>query len=390
MHSLHNVKLDRAAILFILTITTVLSAACTQGSHAESAGGAAQTPRQGSTAPVPITVATAVQKPMPLELRVIGTVEASSTVAVRAQLTGELMSVTFKEGDDVKEGQVLFTLDRRPLDAALKQAEANLQRDLAQAVNADAQAARAAELAGRGIATREQVDTAKANADALQGTIAADRAALENASVQLQYATIKAPLSGRTGALMVHPGNLVRANDATSLVVINQLSPINVTFAVPEAQLGMLKRYLDQGQVHVEVQPPNDDSNPSEGRITFVDNSVDQTTGTIKVKGSFPNSDRRLWPGQFVNVVMTLATDPNAIVVPTAAVQAGPDGSYVYVVKDDKTVELRPIGVGRSSGNETIVAKGLKGGETVVTDGHLRLVPGSHIAVKTASSQAAE
>jgi len=390
MHSLHNVKLDRAAILFILTITTVLSAACTQGSHAESAGGAAQTPRQGSTAPVPITVATAVQKPMPLELRVIGTVEASSTVAVRAQLTGELMSVTFKEGEDVKEGQVLFTLDRRPLDAALKQAEANLQRDLAQAVNADAQAARAAELAGRGIATREQVDTAKANADALQGTIAADRAALENASVQLQYATIKSPLSGRTGALMVHPGNLVRANDATSLVVINQLSPINVTFAVPEAQLAMLKRYLDQGQVHVEVQPPNDDSNPSGGRITFVDNSVDQTTGTIKVKGSFPNSDRRLWPGQFVNVVMTLATDPNAIVVPTAAVQAGPDGSYVYVVKDDKTVELRPIGVGRSSGNETIVAKGLKGGETVVTDGHLRLVPGSHIAVKTASSQAAE
>lgn len=376
--------------VFILTIATFLSTAwsCSQGSHAESAR-PGQPQGGAGVAPVPITVAEAVKKPMPLELQVIGTVEPSSNVAVRAQLTGELMSVTFKEGDDVKEGQVLFTLDRRPLDAALKQAEANLQRDLAQAVNADAQAARAAELADRGIATREQVDTARANADALQGTIAADRAAVENATVQLQYATIEAPLSGRTGALMVHPGNLVRANDTTSLVVINQLSPINVTFAVPEAQLAMLKRYMDQGSVHVEVQPPNDDSNPSEGRITFIDNSVDQTTGTIKVKGSFPNLDRRLWPGQFVNVVMTLATDPNAIVVPNPAVQTGPDGSFVYVVKPDQTVELRPISIGRATATETIIAKGLTGGESVVTDGHLRLIPGSRIAIKTPSSQVA-
>lgn len=377
-------------IILILSFIAALSSGwgCSQSGHAESATPAGQPGRGGAAAPVPISVGTAVKKPMPLELRVIGAVEPSSNVAVRAQLTGELMSVTFKEGDDVKQGQVLFTLDRRPLDAALKQAEANLQRDLAQAVNADAQAARAAELAGRGIATREQVDTAKANADALQGTIAADRAAVENASVQLQYATIKAPLSGRTGALMVHPGNLVRANDTTSLVVINQLSPINVTFAVPEAQLAALKRYMDRGQVHVEVQPPNDDSNPSEGKITFIDNSVDQTTGTIKVKGSFANLDRRLWPGQFVNVVMTLATDPNAIVVPNPAVQTGPDGSYVYVVKDDHTVELRTIEIGRATATETIIAKGLTGGETVVTDGHLRLVPGSHVTVKSAPQAA--
>jgi multidrug efflux system membrane fusion protein len=283
----------------------------------------------------------------------------------------------------VKEGQVLFTLDRRPLDAALRQAEANLQRDLAQAANAEAVAGRALELSQRGIATREQVDTARANADALQGTIAADRASVENATVQLQYATIKAPLSGRTGALMVHPGNLVRANDTTSLVLINQVSPINVTFAVPEAQLAMLKRYMNQGHVPVEVLAPNDDSAPSEGRITFIDNSVDQTTGTIKVKGSFANTDHRLWPGQFVNVIMTLATDQNAIVVPTEAVQAGPDGSYVYVIKADKTAEFRTVVVGRIIGSESIIAKGLTAGETVVTDGHLRLVPGSRVSIRT-------
>jgi multidrug efflux system membrane fusion protein len=327
---------------------------------------------------------------MPLELRVIGTVEPSSNVAVRAQLTGELTSVNFKEGDDVREGQVLFELDRRPLDAALKQAQANLQRDLAQAANAEAQAARAVELSERGIATREQVDTARANSDALQGTVAADRAAVENAMVQLQYATIKAPISGRTGALMVHPGNLVRANDTTSLVLINQLTPINVTFAVPEAQLAMLKRYMAQGHVPVKVQAPNDDSSASEGRITFVDNSVDQTTGTIRVKASFANTDHKLWPGQFVNVIMTLATDQNAIVVPTAAVQTGPDGSYVYVVKSDQTAEFKTVEVGRISGNEAVIAKGLTAGETVVTDGHLRLVPGSRVTVRTAAPQVAQ
>jgi multidrug efflux system membrane fusion protein len=370
----------------ILTAALMTAAAvtwsCSENGHAESATPAR--PAAGAAAaPVPITVAQTIQKPMPLELRVIGGVEPASNVAVRAQLTGELVSVNFTEGDDVKEGQVLFELDRRPLDAALKQAQANLQRDLAQAANADAQAERAQELAGRGIATREQVDTARANAAALQGTIAADRAAVENAAVQLQYATIKAPMAGRTGALMVHPGNLVRANDTTSLVLLNQLAPINVTFSVPEAQLAMLKRYMTQGRVPVEVLAPNDDSSPSEGRITFVDNSVDQTTGTIRVKASFTNADHRLWPGQFVNVVMTLATDQKAIVVPTEAVQAGPDGSYVYVIKPDKTADFRPVTVGRIVGAESIIAKGLTAGETVVTDGHLRLVPGSRVTIRT-------
>ncbi|HEY7170992.1 MAG TPA: efflux RND transporter periplasmic adaptor subunit [Vicinamibacterales bacterium] len=330
-----------------------------------------------------------VQKPMPVDVRAIGTVEPARTVAVRAQITGELTSVNFKEGDDVQSGQVLFTLDKRPFEAALKQAEANLARDLANAENTTAVAKRTNELADRGIATREQVGTANSASQAADATVGADRAAIENARVQLQYATIAAPITGRTGTLMVHPGNLVRANDTTALVVINQLSPINVTFAVPEAQLAGLKRYLGEGGVHVVVQQPGD-AKPTGGRIAFIDNTVDPTTGTIKVKGSFENADHRLWPGTYVNVVVTLATDPHALVVPTPAVQQGPQGTYVYIVKADQTAELRPVKVGRTSGEETIITDGVKDGETIVTDGHLRLVPGSRVTIKGAVGRAEE
>jgi multidrug efflux system membrane fusion protein len=327
-------------------------------------------------------VSKAIQKAVPIEVKVIGSVEPSSTVAIRAQVTGELTSVAFKEGDDVREGQVLFELDRRPLEAALKQAEANLQRDTAQAANAEAQAKRAQELAERGIATREQLETAKSTANAMDATLAADRAAVDNARVQLQYATIRAPISGRTGQLMVHPGNLVRANDTTALVVINRISPVNVSFAVPEAQLPMVREYLSRGEVRVQAASPSDEEGPSEGHITFVDNSVDPTTGTIRMKGSFTNADHRLWPGQFVNVVIRLATDPNAIVVPSVAVQLGQDGSYVFVVKPDQTAELRTVEVGRINGDETIISKGVSPGDTVVTDGQLRLVSGSRVTLK--------
>jgi membrane fusion protein, multidrug efflux system len=337
----------------------------------------------GANAAVPVATAVVVEKAIPLEIDVIGTAEAYSTVSVRAQLTGELTSVTFKEGDDVGKGQVLFTLDRRPLEAALEQARANLQRDAAQAANAKAQAQRYQDLAARGIATKEQVDTTQSAAAALEGTLAADRAAVENATVQLQYATIAAPIAGRTGALMVHEGNLVRANDVTPLVVINQVTPMNVSFAIPESRLPELKGYMAKGSVKVEALAPNDAGPPSVGRITFVDNAVDPTTGTIKVKGTFPNEARHLWPGQFVNVSVTLTTDTHAIVVPTAAVQAGQQGQYVFVVKPDQTVELRAVAVVRTSDNETIIKEGLKAGETVVTDGQLRLISGSRISIKS-------
>ena len=336
---------------------------------------------------VPVTVAPVVKKPMPLQISVIGAAEAYSTVAVHAQITGELMSVNFNEGDDVKMGQILFTLDHRPLEAALQQAEANLARDLAQAANARAQAVRYQDLAERGIATREQVGTMTTNAQALEATVGADRAAVESAQVQLQYATIASPLSGRTGALMVHAGNLVRANDAAPLVVINQVAPIYVSFGIPESQLPDFKRYLAQRSLHVEARPPNETGPASTGRISFVDNAVDQTTGTIKIKGTFPNDDRRLWPGQFVNIIVTLTTDAAAVVVPTVAVQAGQQGQYVFVVKPDETVDLKPVTVARTSGAETIIKDGLRAGETVITDGQIRLVPGSRISVKTEPSQ---
>jgi membrane fusion protein, multidrug efflux system len=367
--------------LFAVAALAVCSVSACTGGQAESNSPAPGGGRGGGGGAVPVTAAQVIQKAVPLEVRVIGTVEPSSNVAVRAQITGELTSVQFEEGDEVKKGDVLFTLDRRPLEAALKQAEANLERDLAQAANAVAQAKRYEDLAQRGIATREQVDTSNTNATALQATVGADRAAVENARVQLQYATIAAPLAGRTGTLMVHPGNLVRANDATPLVVINQLSPVNVTFAIPEAQLPDLKRYMALGTIRVEAQPPNDEA-PSSGHLTFVDNSVDQSTGTIKVKGSFPNTDHRLWPGQYVNVVVTLKTDRDALVVPLAAVQTGQQGQYVFVIKPDQTAELRNVEIARTTTNEVILKGGVKLGETVVTDGHLRLVPGSRVSIK--------
>jgi multidrug efflux system membrane fusion protein len=379
MRGIHSVGV---ALLFI----SLTSAACAVGGQAETttpAGSGEHGGRGGGSGDaVPVSVSKAIQKAVPIEVKVIGSVEPSSTVAIRAQVTGELTSVAFKEGDDVREGQVLFELDRRPLEAALKQAEANLQRDTAQAANAEAQAKRAQELAERGIATREQLETAKSTANAMDATLAADRAAVDNARVQLQYATIRAPISGRTGQLMVHPGNLVRANDTTALVVINRISPVNVSFAVPEAQLPMVREYLSRGEVRVQAASPSGEEGPSEGHITFVDNSVDPTTGTIRMKGSFTNADHRLWPGQFVNVVIRLATDPNAIVVPSVAVQLGQDGSYVFVVKPDQTAELRTVEVGRINGDETIISKGVSPGDTVVTDGQLRLVSGSRVTLK--------
>ena len=367
----------------------VAAAGCSAGCATEKplAPGAGRGGGRGG-GPVPVTVAAVVQKAIPLDLTAIGTAEAYSNVAVRAQITGELTSVNFKEGEDVAKGQVLFTLDRRPLEAALKQAEANLNRDQAQAANATAQAQRYADLLKRGIATREQVETASTNAAALQATLGADRAAIDNASVQLEYATIPAPISGRTGALMVHPGNLVRANDVTPLVVINQLAPIYVSFSIPESTLPQLKQFMSAGSIRVEARPPTDSTAPASGRITFVDNNVDQTTGTIRVKAEMANADNRLWPGQFVNVIVTLTVDRNALVVPSVAVQNGPPGSYVFVVKPDQTVELRTVEVARIRGTEMVLKGGVEAEDVVVTDGHLRLVPGSRVSIKREPSGA--
>ena len=374
-----SMRLAPGLVLGLVVASAVAAGACSEGQDLQ--------PQQNAPAPaVPVAAAAAVKKDMPLEVSVIGSVEAYSTVTVRAQITGELTAVKFQQGDDVQEGQELFTLDRRPLEAALLQASATLERDSATAANAKAILERQEQLAQRGIVARETRDTARTQVAALEATLASDRAAIENAKVQLQYATIRAPISGRTGALMVTAGNLVRANDQTPLVTINQVTPVYVSFAFPEAMLADLRRFMARGTLQVEARLANDPAGTrAVGRITFVDNVVDQTTGTIKIKGTFANEDRTLWPGQFANVVVRLATEPAAIVVPSPAVQTGPDGNYVYVVKADQTVELRAVTVARLAGAETVIKQGLEAGDSVVTDGHLRLVPGSHVSVRDVS-----
>jgi multidrug efflux system membrane fusion protein len=369
----------------VLLVATVWSAACS-GEAVQQTPGPGSGRGGGQNPPVPVTATVAEKKSVPLDVQVIGTVIAASTVAVRSQITGELKEVNFKEGDEVQQGQVLFVLDKRPFEAALMQAEAQLQKDQAQTANAKAQAARYQDLAQRGIATREQVDQMTTAAAALEATVAADRANIESAKVQLDYATIEAPISGRTGLLQIHKGNLIRANDTISIISINRISPVYVTFSVPESMLPQFKRYMAAGTVHVEALAPNDSGRASIGKIDFIDIAVDALTGTIKIKGTFPNEDRRLTPGQFVNVSVTLTADPNVTVIPTAAVQSGQQGTYVYIVKADKTVELRPVTVARTHGDESIIRAGVAPGETVVTDGHLRLVPGSRVTVKEADA----
>ena len=376
----------RLVIAGVWTALFTLAGCSSQPAPGASPAAGGRGGRAGGQGPVPVTTAAVVSKSMPVQISVIGSAEPISTVSIRSQTTGQLMSVNFTEGDEVTKGQLLFALDRRPLEAAVEQAQANLARDEASAANAAANTKRFQDLTDRGITARADLDTSKASLSALNATVAADRAALENAKVQLEYATIEAPLTGRTGALQVHEGNLVRANDSTPLVVINQIMPIQVAFSIPEARLAELKRYMARGALEVLASPPNDDAAPAVGRISFIDNSVDPSTGTIKVKGTFPNTDRRLWPGQYVNVTVELTTDKNATVVSTAAVQAGQQGPYVFVVKPDQTVEMRNVVVGRTAAADTIIASGLEPGETVVTDGHLRLVPGSRISVKGQST----
>ncbi len=331
---------------------------------------------------VPVLVATAVQKAVPMQLRAVGNVEAYTTVSVKSQVTGVLNRAHFREGEDVKKGQLLFTIDPRPFEAALKQAEANLARDSAQLRNLREQERRYAELVEKQYVSREQYDQIKTNADAAEAVVEADRAAVENAKVQLSYCFIYSPVNGRVGSLLVNEGNLVRVNDGTPLVVINQIHPINVTFSVPEQHLAELKRHMDVGKLRVDAAFQADEGRPEQGVLAFVDNAVDRSTGTIKLKAEFVNRDRRLWPGQFVNVALTLGTENDAVVVPAEAVQVGPEGQQVFVVKEDKRVEMRAVTVGRTQAGEAVIAKGVAAGEIVVREGQFLLGPGSRVEIK--------
>jgi multidrug efflux system membrane fusion protein len=332
--------------------------------------------------PVPVTAGTVIQKTVPVQIRAIGNVEAYSTVSVKSQIGGILTHVHFREGQDVRKGSPLFTIDPRPYEAALKQAEANLAKDTAQLENARVVVRRYEELVRKGYVAQEQYDQILTNAVSLEATVNADKAIVENARLQLKYCYIYSPISGRTGNLIVNEGNLIKENADNPMIVINQIQPVYVTFSVPEQYLPEIKKYMSGGKVKVQAFITKGEDNPEEGILSFVDNTVDIATGTIKLKATFANKGKRLWPGQFVDAVATLTTQPDALVVPSSAVQTGQKGQYVFVIKNDLTVEDRSVTGGRILNSETVIEKGLQSGEKVVIDGQLRLVPGAKIEIK--------
>jgi multidrug efflux system membrane fusion protein len=420
--------MSRAGVALLLAALIGVSAGC--GDRASGTQPAAKAPA------VPVLAADAVRRDVPLEVGVIGTVQALTTVGVKSQISGQVMKVNFSEGQDVKEGQLLFTIDPRPFEATLaqvqanvgrdtaqmrqaeaayaqrqaevQQAIANLERDQAQLENARVQERRYKTLVDKELVAREQYDQFRTNLSALEATVNADRAAIENAraaaqaaqagvdnaraviradealvdtaKLNLGYTTIRAPMAGRSGNLMLQAGNVVKANDDNPMVVIAQVHPIYVSFTVPQQHLAAIKQYNAAGPLTVRATPPGA-AKPTVGRLTFVNNTVDPTTGTIQLKGTFDNADNVLWPGQYVEVVLTLTME-SAVVVASQAVQPGQQGPYVFVVKPDLTVQPRPVELGRRLATETIITKGLAAGERVVTDGQLRLVPGSRVEIK--------
>ena len=352
------------------------------------AGGCSKKPDaagRGPGGPVPVNVGDVVKKDMPVDLRAIGNVQAIATVAIKAQVGGELLEVNFQEGQDVKKGDLLFSIQPKLYATQLAQAEANLARDRASAVNARREADRQAELDRKGAASKEDLDKARATADAMEATVKADEALAEIARVQFGYTTVESPIDGRTGALRVQAGNLIRAGADEDMVTVRQLAPIYVTFAVPEEHLADIRKGTAERSLHVTAFDPKDGQPLAQGALTFIDNTVDATTGTVTLKATFANEDRALWPGAFVDVGLRLKVDAGVTVVPASAVSVGQRGPQVFVVKEDGSAELRPVVVARSVGQETIIQRGVEPGEKVVTNGQSRLVPGSKVTVKPAA-----
>ena len=359
--------------------------------------------------PVPVTVGEVLEKTIPVQLTAVGNAMAYTSVGIKSQISGQLVEVRFKEGQDVRKGDLLFVIDPRPFEAALRQTEAALgqrqaevrqaqaavERDSAQLENARVQERRYRELVAKELIAREQYDQLNTNMAAMEATVEADKAAVENARaalqaaqanvdnarLQLAYTTIHAPIDGRTGNLLVQNGNILKANDDNPIVVINQVHPIYVSFSVPEQHLGEIKKYRAVGSLQVVARPPRQQETLATGELTFVNNAVDTTTAMIQLKATFANENNALWPGQFVDVAMVI-TSRTAIVVPSQAIQPGQQGPYVFVVKPDQTVESRLVTPGVRLGAETTVEKGLKPAERVVTDGQLRLVPGARIEAR--------
>jgi multidrug efflux system membrane fusion protein len=347
--------------------------------------GCSKTKAGGPMPESPVTAADAVMKDVPLQLAAFGRVEAIQSVSVKALVGGEVTRVDFKEGQDVKKGGRLFTIDPRPFEIALKQAEAMLEKDRALLENAESDVARYGGLVKKDYVTNEQYDALVANRDVLAATVKADEANVGSARLQLAYTVVSSPIDGRTGSLLIDAGNIIKANDVNSAVVIYQMSPIYVTFSVPEQNLPLIRKYMAEAPLRTEVVPPAGPQPPVSGVLTFIDNAIDQSTGTITLKATFENKDEALWPGEFLNVRLQLTTEKGVTVVPSQAVQTGQNGQYVYVVKPDLTVELRTVTVDRTFGQDSVISGGLKPGERVVTDGQLRLSPGAKVQVKSQS-----
>jgi membrane fusion protein, multidrug efflux system len=335
--------------------------------------------RAGGPAAVPVSVATVLQQTVPFRLQAIGNVEAFSTVAVKARVDGQIVEVGFKEGEEVPKGRVLFKIDPRPYEAALRQAEANHLRDTAQMEQARSQEKRYQELLQKNFVSKEAYAQIRTNADTAEAVALGSRAALDNARLNLEYCTIRSPIEGYPGKIQIQMGNLVKANDVNPLVVINQVRPIYVNFSVPESRLVEVRQHMTGGPLTVSALASGSENAAATGALIFVDNAVDPSTGTIRMRARFPNKENALWPGQFVNVSMRLYEQADAIVIPSQAVQTGPEGQYVYVVGEDMAVDLRKIKVLRTDGDRTIVATGLAKGERVVTQGQLRLGPKTRV-----------
>ena len=336
---------------------------------------------------VPVMVVAASEQTLPVKVQAIGNVEAYTTVAVKARIDGQILAVNFQEGKEVRKGDVLFRIDPRPFEAALKQSEAQASRDSASHDQAAAQERRYQELLDKNFVSKDAYAQFRTNAATADATLKATQAGLENARLNLDYTVIRSPIDGYVGRALLQAGNMVKANDTVSLVVINQVKPVYVNFAIPEQQLPVVRDLMRKNPLGVEVTAPGADKPLAIGRIAFLDNAVDQTTGTIKVRAVFDNTDVALWPGQFVTVRVKLYDEENAIVVPSRALQTGPNGQFVYVVKPDMTAEVRKVVVTRSEGDLSVLAQGgVSKGEQVVVRGALRLAPGSKVSIQDSAA----
>lgn len=387
MPPLHYLQGDRPSMskfltaLFIVTSSMVLVlAGCAEKEEQKGAAPAGR-------AAVPVTTAQATVATVPLELSLFGTVEAKSSVPVKSRVAGQLLEIHFSEGEEVRKGDLLFSIDSHPFAVALRQAEAHLARDRAQQQNARQKSERARQLLEQGIVSQQEYDQNRSEAEALDAALLVDQAAVEHARLQLDYCRIRAPLSGRTGSLLAHAGALVPANDEEPLVVIHKLRPITVAFSVPQAQFERIRNGMQGRKIEVRATLGEGQALPERGVLDFMDNAIDLATGTIRLKATFANAAQLLWPGAFVRVNVLLGQMENAVTVPTAAVQTGQQGAYLFVVRTDDSVEMRPVKVGPARNGQTVIAEGIVAGETVVTDGHMRLHPGAK--VRPAGAEAA-